>query len=89
MGIRVLTLMVQDQSSAPASVATAQEWKDYFQLDSSAVAADPNFSFATSGSVGLPLEIIVDPRTMQIVDRQEGYSGVHTALEQLAQQNGG
>jgi hypothetical protein len=86
-GIKVITLMVQNQSSQPATLPTAQQWKDNFGLTTSAVVADPNFSFAGSGTIGLPLELIVDPRTMQIVDRQEGYSGVHTKLEQLAAQN--
>ena len=85
-GIRVITLMVQNQSGAPASLATATSWRDYFGLDAFATCADPNFTFGGSGSVGLPLQILVNPRTMKIVDRIEGFGGYNEVL-QLAAQN--
>ncbi len=87
LGIRVLTLMIEDSDSSPATVQTALDWKGYFNLSKVAVAADPAFSFAHPGSNGLPMSILVDPRTMTIVAIEEGYSGDFTALEQLAQQN--
>ena len=85
-GIRVLTLMVENQSGAPATLSTATSWRDYFGLEDLATAADPNFTFAGFGSVGLPLQILVNPRTMKIVDRTEGYGG-YDAVIQLANQN--
>jgi peroxiredoxin len=85
-GIRVLTLMVENQSGAPATLSTAKTWRDYFGLGAFATAADPNFTFAGFGSVGLPLQVIVDPRTMKIVDRIEGYAG-YDAVIQLANEN--
>lgn len=85
-GIRVLTLMVENNSGAPATTATATSWRSYFGLEDFATAADPNFTFAGFGSVGLPLQILVDPRTMKIVDRTEGF-GDYSAVTQLASQN--
>lgn len=86
-GVKVITLMIEDSYGSPASVATASEWKDAFGLDSIAVVADPNFSFAGFGSVGLPLQIVVDPRTMQIVARDEGFSGSYNTVLGVANQN--
>jgi len=86
-GIRVLTLMVENASSQPATLQTASEWKQAFGLNT-AVAADPNFSFYGSGpEVGLPLQLVVDPRTFKIIDRQEGFSGEYSVVENLAAQN--
>lgn len=85
-GIRVLTLMVQNASGQPATLSTATSWRNNFDLQAYATAADPNFSFAGSGNVGLPLQILVDPRTMKIVDRTEGFAGYST-VTQLADKN--
>lgn len=85
-GIRVLTLLVENQSGAPATLSTAASWRNYFGLQKFATAADPDFAFSGYGSVGLPLQVLVDPRTMEIVDRWEGYGG-YNAVIQLANQN--
>lgn len=85
-GIRVLTLMIEDNSGNPATTSTATSWRNNFGLDAYSVCADPNFSFGGNGSVGLPLQIIVDPRTMKIVAREEGFGDYSTVL-QLAQKN--
>ncbi len=89
MGIRVLTLVAQDGFGDPATPETALSWRSRFQLDDTAVGADPAFSFApaTEQTIGLPIEVVVDPRTMQIVDRQEGYTGDYSTLTDLASQN--
>lgn len=86
-GVKVITLMIEDAYGSPASVGTATEWKDAFGLDSVAVVADPNFSFSGYGSVGLPLQIVVDPRTMEIVARDEGFSGSYATVLGVASQN--
>ncbi|MFO0587537.1 MAG: hypothetical protein U0441_08360 [Polyangiaceae bacterium] len=88
-GVRVITLMIQDNSGNPATTNTAKSWRSNFGLDMYAVVADPNFSFGGDGNVGLPLQIIVDPRTMKIVAREEGFGGDYSSVLQLAQKNGG
>ena len=88
-GVRVITLMIEDNSGNPATTNTAKSWRNNFGLDMYAVCADPNFSFGGNGNVGLPLQIIVDPRTMKIVAREEGFGGDYSSVLQLAQKNGG
>lgn len=95
MGIKVLTLMIEDNPSpTQATYQTAVNWKNDYGLDAVAIAADPGFSFAPAGeqSVGLPLQTIVDPRTMQIVNKDEGYAPggpIEGELTALAQKNKG
>ena len=84
-GIRVITLMIENAQGSPASLNTATSWRNNFDLQAIAVVADPNFSFAGNGSVGLPLQIIVDPRTMKIVGREEGFGDYNTVLDLAAQ----
>lgn len=87
-GIHVLTLMIEDGASNPATVQTALAWKNQFQLDI-AVVADPAAEMLGTGavSVGLPLQFVVDPRNMTIVERIEGYAPTNPALEQVAAKN--
>jgi thiol-disulfide isomerase/thioredoxin len=89
MGIRVLTLMAQKIDSKPADLGTAFTWKSQYNLMSTAVAIDPPISFAPAGggTIGLPLIVVIDPRTMKIVHKQEGTSSTHPELEALAEQN--
>jgi len=85
-GIRVLSLIIEDNYQNPATVKHAKQWKDYFKAKGWAVAADPKFTFASSGSNGLPTVLFVDPRTMKIVAKTQG-AGSHSKLEQLAAAN--
>jgi hypothetical protein len=85
-GVRVLELIIETGSGSPATLQTASAWKDTFNATGWAVAADPDFSFASGGGNGLPLLIVVDPRTMKVVDRIEG-AGDYYSLEQLAAAN--
>lgn len=74
LGVKAVTLMVQDGSYAPATLSAASEWKQKFNLTID-VCADPSFAFqpSGSGSVTLPVAIVVDPRTMRIVHVSQGY----------------
>lgn len=90
MGIKVVTLMIQNASSQKATTTTAFQWKEQFSLSTTAVVADPDFSFAPitqSGSIGLPVILVLDPRTMKITYVQEGGSGTYPQLEALAKKN--
>jgi hypothetical protein len=87
-GVAFLTLMVEDASGQPASTSTALQWRNTFSLSSVvAVMADPAFTFSHSGTIGLPMNILVDPRTMTIVSVVEGYGGTDPAVSQLALKN--
>lgn len=90
MGIRVLTLMIEDAQNNPATIDTALQWKEQYHLVSTTVAADPDFFFvqlAQGGSVGLPFLIVIDPRTMQLVTTMQGYPADEKVLEDLALKN--
>jgi thiol-disulfide isomerase/thioredoxin len=86
-GVKVITLVIQDSVQQPATTATAQQWRNAFNLTQDWVVADPGFSFAHSGQNGLPMNVLVDPRTMQIVKVVEGYGGMDPAVSQLALKN--
>ena len=96
LGIRAVTLVVQDQDQAPATTATAMQWKQQFGLTDVTVCADPAFSFAPIGqsSVSLPVTIVVDPRTMEIMKVDQGYVAAYPIQPDaeavaIAQKNGG
>ena len=65
----------------------AEQWRAKHGGKHFDIAIDPRFSFATFGENGLPTQLVVDPRTMQIVYRQEGYSPMYPDLENLANRN--
>jgi hypothetical protein len=86
-GVHIVTLMIEDANSQPATTQTALDWRNQFSLSSIAVVADPNFIFSMQGTNGLPTNILVDPRTMTIVALTQGYGGPDPAIDQLAQKN--
>jgi thiol-disulfide isomerase/thioredoxin len=87
-GVKIGTLIIQDQAGQPANASHALLWRNNFNLGSIAyVVADPAFSFAHSGNNGLPMNILIDPRTMKVVKIVEGYGGMDPAVSQLALKN--
>ncbi len=89
LGIHVLTLIIEDASGNAATPKTALAWKTKYNLDAGAIGVDPDITFfpAGAGSVGLPLQILVDPRTMKIIHVSQGFSGDYTSIEALAKKN--
>jgi len=86
--IHVLTLLIEDEGGSPATAADAKAWSDAYSLGWTGVVADPTFSLVPDqSSVGIPLDLVVDPRTMTVVYVQEGFSGDWPELEALAAQN--
>lgn len=86
LGIKVIQLLVSDSNGDPASTAIAFAWKNKVKA-SWAVGIDPGFTFAQIGSNPYPIQIIVDPRTLTIVNRIEGYHAELPELEALAKKN--
>jgi len=79
MGIRVVYLMFDESAAA---------WRDYFGLEDIVVGDDSAYSLIVGQGAGTPINVVVDPRTMQVVLRQEGYGGpVESTLTSLAQSN--
>jgi len=77
-GVQVIEFMLEDTQMrrTPDMVqAAADRWRARFNLTDMIVGIDPSFYFATgvSGTIGLPLNDVVDPRTMNVVARTNGY----------------
>jgi hypothetical protein len=89
LGVRWVMLMVDDPDEGPPSIEGVKKWKDKYGLASVDVVVDQSFSFVTGGTVGTPMLVLVDPRTMVIQDKQEGFSGNYSKLVSLAQKNQG
>ena len=69
-GVAVLTLMIEDNNYKPTTdIGVADSWMTMYHLKNVPVALDPAFHFAiyTGGSVGLPYNVLVNPRNMQVV----------------------
>ena len=86
-GIKVLQLVVNDSNGDSADISAANEWKAKFGLVDIAVGADPNDEMAPGGSFGTPLQTLIDPRTMKVIDVTEGFSGDFSDVESLADTN--
>jgi hypothetical protein len=84
-GVQELQLLIEDDAGQPATVDTVLEWKVMYGATWT-VAADPNFTFARKGINGLPVRLLVDPRTMTVVAREEGFTAF-PQVDALAQSN--
>jgi hypothetical protein len=83
-----LTLVGNDDDGERATVQAARTWRKRYGLRSAFVAADPLHVFARDNTLTTPLLVVIDPRTMRIVNRSEGWGGRHPrALFDLARKN--
>ncbi|MBI4699678.1 MAG: redoxin domain-containing protein [Deltaproteobacteria bacterium] len=87
LGIEVVVLVLNTPDNKPGTVQSALKYKKGAGLVSMAVVSDPKFSLVVGNTVGTPLMTVVDPRTMRVVYRQEGYSGQYFQLVSLAKKN--
>ena len=91
-GIHVVTLLVQGADSQPADLTDVVEWKMKYGL-TTATVVDPDMSYVGSsnspgGMISLPVLLLVDPRTMVVVSRTEGFNGeIDPTIEELASNN--
>ncbi|HEY3816784.1 MAG TPA: hypothetical protein VGL81_06425 [Polyangiaceae bacterium] len=89
LGVQILNLVIQNNAYEPATVSTAQQWRDLFMLNAIYVVADPSDTFPTNA---LPYELLVDPRTMKVVhdlsdDSNQAADGSDPAVLTLAKKN--
>ncbi|MBM4358511.1 MAG: hypothetical protein FJ096_10430 [Deltaproteobacteria bacterium] len=89
MGIRVVTLLIDDPQGGAPTLLGAQQWKQKYNLLDVDVMVDPGFSMAYTSQVGTPMLTYVDPRTMKVTYTQQGFSGNYSGLEAVAKKNGG
>ena len=88
-GLNVLwiTLLLDDPNEGPPTEVGALQWKQTYNLGDSAVFPDSNFSFVPGNSVGTPQMTVINPRTMEVVFLEEGYSMNYSAIESVANEN--
>jgi hypothetical protein len=91
LGVKILSLIIQNNDYEPATVTTAQQWMTLYSLTSIYVVADPVDTFPTAE---LPYQLLVDPRTMKVVHNLSTDSAVNNddsdpAVATLAKKNGG
>ncbi len=78
--IKAVTLLIMDAAEAPATTETALDWRTTYQLADVGIYADPNFLLQPNEqSIGLPISMVVDPRTMKVVEETEGYASEYPA----------
>jgi hypothetical protein len=95
LGVRALTLMVEDGVEQPATLDTASNWKGTLALGAFDVAVDPGYTFDAFdydkhiSHSGFPVHLLVDPRTMLIVKRSDTSDGLLplSDIQSLAMQN--
>jgi hypothetical protein len=68
LGVQFVTLLIEDNDSNPASATTAQEWRSAYPLSMITVCADPDPGSFAYPNLGLPNDVLVDPRTMKVVN---------------------
>jgi hypothetical protein len=84
-----VTLLVQNATSGTATQSTVDGWIAKYSLNHD-VVADPGMSLAAGGTIGLPYNVIVDPRTMKIVKIIPGDGPtVEATIDSLIKTNGG
>lgn len=89
-GGQILTALIQDDGSAPASKSAVDAWiKDYaVNFD---IFADPSSDTLPKTSIGLPHNYAIDPRTMKVMKVIEGSDSGATsipALDTILSKNG-
>ena len=85
-GVVVVYLLLDDANGGTPTAQTAKLWRSQFGLDKIYVAADPMFALQNALATAVPYEVLVDPRTMKIVDIEVG--GIdESAVLALANQN--
>lgn len=95
-GARLITALVQDGASRPATQKTVDAWIAAYRTNYD-VVADPDLTTVrmdstSSGSLALPYNYVIDPRTMRITQINAGplfTGGTIVGLDELLVKNGG
>lgn len=85
--IKIITLLIDSKDGKVASWTDALDWKKtYYQIDAS-VGADPLATFLPYDVLAYPYHAVINPRTMRIIETQEGLIDKYDNLEKLADSN--
>ena len=85
-GVAILQLVILDANLKWAGPEAALAWKQAFGA-SWAVGADPTFTFSRAGKNTLPVQVLIDPRTLTLVHRSFGYQSSYPELDDLVAKN--
>jgi thiol-disulfide isomerase/thioredoxin len=77
-GARIVTTLFETTSGAPATLEFARDWSESFGLPVPTVADPTDRMGAYYESSIVPMNMFVDPSTMQIVDVDHGFSTSYT-----------
>ena len=69
LGVVVVSFLAETSSGTPASVNTASSWMSQYGLQDTYVCADPDYALFSGDFV--PFQLLIDPRTMTVVDAGE------------------
>jgi hypothetical protein len=86
-GVRVISLLVQDEEGQPADVEDASRWRQDFELQDLAVGYDPAYSLEIPDDNNFPQTLVVDPRSMRIVARVVGNVGLQPIIDRVVEGN--
>jgi hypothetical protein len=85
LGVVVIVLMHRDSKGAFATMQTAQLIRTQFHLGSAIVGIDPNWVFAEYPDFwGYPTNVVLDPRTLRVIDKEAGYGAAGSLAEKGA-----
>lgn len=84
--VAVLQLMVDDGQDGPPSNTSVQNWRTFVKA-SWAVGLDPSFTFARGGSNPFPVQLVIDPRTLTVFARYDGYQSSLPKVDELVAKN--
>lgn len=90
-GARFITALIENASSGPSTQASADTWVTTYKCPND-VTIDPTKKIFSglSGSIGLPYNVIIDPRTMKVTNTFNGAGpSVDSAVNSLITKNGG
>jgi hypothetical protein len=86
-GVKPLTMIVfGEAANQPATTSDAYAWITRNVVKSATVVADPSFTFNMSS---VPVNVLVDPRTMKIVNMKSGCASLDADVDTLALANKG
>lgn len=92
-GVFVVELMLEDTTMKRDDLSVtsaADRWRTKFSLTDMAVGIDPAFTMATgsSGTIGLPLNHVINPRDMTVALKQMGSGGtVESVISSMVAKN--
>ena len=93
LNIQVLTLKIEDSNgSKPASMEGVNHWRDAYGLSTSFVAFDNGYTMIPREggggvSFGTPLNSVIDPRTMEVVEVIQTFDRSYASLLEVARRN--